>query len=90
MTMAGDEIEFDWDSLVPRFVHPVKVAIIEAMRWVGEPLSASELARIFERRDLSTIAYHLNKLVEVGVFEQVDERQVRGALQRFYLFTGAP
>ena len=88
--MAGDEIDFDWESLVPRFVHPLKVAIIEAMRWIGRPLSASELARVFlGEYNLSLVAYHLNMLVDADVFEQVGERQVRGAVQRSYFFPGA-
>ena len=86
--ISGDGLQFQWDSLVPHFVHPIKVAIIEAMLWTGRPLSASELARIFlEEFDLSLVSYHLNKLAEAGVFVQVGERQVRGAVQRFFYFS---
>ncbi len=88
--MAGGEIQFDWAGLVPRFVHPLKVATIEAMLWIGEPLSASELTSVFGREfGLSLVSYHLNKLVEAGVFEQVAEIQVRGALKHSYFFVGA-
>lgn len=86
---AGDELRFQWDALVPHFVHPIKVAIIEAMLWIDRPLSASELARVFlGESDLSLVSYHLNKLAGTGVIVQVGERQVRGALQRFYYFPG--
>ena len=36
---------FNWGSLVPYLIHPVKVAIIEAMEWVEVPLSPRELDR---------------------------------------------
>jgi hypothetical protein len=86
-TIEGDELQFHWDELVPHFVHPLKVAIIEAMLWIDRPISASELARVFlEEFDLSLVSYHLNKLAATGALEQVGERQVRGALQRFYFF----
>ncbi len=88
--MARDESQYDWAGLVPRFVHPVKVTIIEAMLWIGEPLSATDLTRILLNEfDLSLVSYHLTKLAELGVVEQVGERQVRGALQRFYFFPEA-
>lgn len=90
MTTVGDELQFDWAALVPHFVHPVKVTIIEAMLWIGQPLSASELAKVFfGEYDLSLISYHVVKLAQAGVLEQVRERQVRGALQRFYFFPRA-
>ena len=57
---------------------------------IGRPLSASELARVFlGEYNLSLVAYHLNMLVDADVFEQVGERQVRGAVQRSYFFPGA-
>ncbi len=87
VAMIGDELQFDWAGLVPHFVHPIKVEIIEAMIWIGQPLSASELAQVFfSEYDLSRVSYHLSKLAKAGVFEQVGQRQVRGAMQRFYYF----
>jgi len=87
--MAGDEIRFDWAGLVPHFVHPLKVSIIEAMLWIGRPLSAAELTRVFDSEfDLSLVSYHLSKLGEADVVELVEARAVRGALQRIYFFTG--
>ena len=87
--MEGGEFQFDWAGLVPHFVHPLKVSIIEAMLWVGRPLSATDLARVFLGEfDLSLVAYHLNKLAEAGAVELVEERQARGALQRIYFFPG--
>lgn len=89
--MAGDEIQFDWAGLVPRFVHPLKVAIIEATLWIGEPLSASQLARVFlDEFDLSLVSYHLNRLAKAEVVELVRQEQVRGAIQSFFYFPPEP
>lgn len=76
---------FSWDSLVPYLIHPVKVAIIEAMEWVEVPLSPRELDRLFDEEfGVSLVAYHMRTLAEVGVVEKVRQRPVRGALQTFY------
>jgi repressor of nif and glnA expression len=76
---------FDWTVLVPFFIHPVRVEIIEAMHWIGEPLSASDLNKVLEGRFGSPyISYHLLKLAEVKVIEKVRERQVRGAMEKFF------
>lgn len=81
----GDGQSFEWDALVPRVVHPLKVAIVEALLWIGEPLSAKELDRVFDEEwGLSLVAYHLRKLAALGVVEPVRRQAVRGALQTFY------
>jgi Helix-turn-helix domain len=76
---------FDWETLVALLIHPVKVSIIEAMSWVGEPLSATDLDRILSGQvGVSLISYHLRKLVELGVIQPVRKDAVRGAIQTFY------
>jgi hypothetical protein len=76
---------FNWDTLVPYLIHPVKVAIIEAMEWVDVPLAPRDLDRIFDEEfGVSLVAYHMRTLVDVGVVEKVRQRPVRGALQTFY------
>ncbi len=88
MMEGTEEFSFDWGSLVPHMVHPLKVAIVEALLWIGVPISASELTEVFEGEfSLSLIAYHVKKLAEAGVLAQVQQRQVRGATQRFYFFS---
>ncbi len=86
--MKDVEASFDWGALVPRIVHPLKVAIVEAVLWIDGPISASELEKVFEKRfSLSVVSYHMKKLAEAGVLAKVGERQVRGALQHFYFFS---
>jgi DNA-binding transcriptional ArsR family regulator len=76
---------FNWGTLVPLLVHPVKVEIIEAMAWIGLPLSATDLDRILRGQvGVSLLSYHLRKLAEVGALERARQEQVRGAMQTFY------
>jgi len=81
----GGQCPFSWDTLVPHVVHPVKVAIIEALRWIEVPLSPKELDRIFnEDYGVSLVSYHMRTLMDVGVVERVRQEAVRGATQSFY------
>jgi DNA-binding transcriptional ArsR family regulator len=76
---------FDWEALVPLLVHPVKVEIIEAMTWVEEPLSATDLDRVLRGQlGVSLLSYHLRKLAELNIIKRVRQEQVRGAVQTFY------
>jgi DNA-binding transcriptional ArsR family regulator len=88
-TMSGGEA-LDWGALVSRLVYPTKVWIIEALRWIGEPLSASELEKIFGGSlSVSAISYHVTTLAKLGVLERVDEFQIRGAWKKLYAFSPA-
>jgi Helix-turn-helix domain len=87
-TMGGNE-PFDWNVLVPHIVNPTKVAVIEAMSWIGVPLSASELEKVFDDEEfgLSRISYHVRTLAKAGILRMVRQRQVRGSIQTFYVFS---
>jgi hypothetical protein len=79
---------FDWEALVPLVAHPTKVAVIEAMTYIGRPLSASMLREVFNWEwTLSRVSYHVTTLAKFGVLIKVGERPVRGAMERFYFFT---
>jgi hypothetical protein len=87
VTAEGDELVFAWDELVPRVVHPLKVAIIEALLWIGAPLSATDLKNIFDDgSNLSLISYHLVTLAKVEALTIVRKRQGRGSVEKFYFF----
>ena len=76
---------FNWESLIPHLGHQGKVAIIEAMQWIEEPLSPRQLDRIFDEEfGLSLVAYHMRTLADAGVVKRVRQEPVRGALQSFY------
>jgi Helix-turn-helix domain len=87
--VKGDGSAFDWAVLVSRVVHPVQVAIVEALLWISHPLSASDLRDIFDEPSLhylSIVSYHLRKLEEFGVLRETGTRPVRGAVETFYFF----
>jgi hypothetical protein len=88
MTTMKEGEQFHWDTLVPRVVHSLKVAIVEAMLWLDQPLSSSDLVKLMDDSEinLSHVAYHVSKLVEVGALEAIRNRQVRGATETFYFF----
>jgi hypothetical protein len=89
MTAKGGE-RFDWGSLVPQVIHPLKVAIIEALAWIEEPLSATDFRKLFSQRfSTAVISYHLVKLAEADALELTRKRQVRGATEKFYFFPPA-
>jgi hypothetical protein len=78
---------FAWDALVPLLVHPMRVAVIEALVQIGQPLSARDLEKVFDEKfDLSLISYHVVQLAKVEAIVKVRERQVRGSLEKFYFF----
>lgn len=80
--------QFHWDALVPHVIHPVKVTIVEAMLWIDQPLSSTDLVKLMDDDEvyLSHVAYHVRKLAEAGALRPVRKRQVRGAIETFYFF----
>jgi len=76
---------WDWASVVP-LIHPVKVAIIEAMLWVGEPMSAVDVERMHETSPgLTTVSYHLRNLaVDFSILDLYREELVGAAWKRLY------
>jgi hypothetical protein len=77
--------KFVWENLLPLMVHDTKVAIIEALLYIGHPLSASELMRVlgFQQSQLGTVVFHANSLIEFGVLENAATRKVRGAEEKY-------
>lgn len=85
--MTGEEIpEGFWATLAACLLHPFQVQIIEAMRWIDRPLSASELVHVFERKQrLSTVAYHVRRLDSLGALKPAGQRHpARGSVEKFY------
>jgi hypothetical protein len=83
----GEEV-VDWCALAAQIVHPTKMQIIEAMRWIGEPISAVKLEAIFDKAiSLSNISYHVDSLAKLGTLKLIESHQVRGAHENFYYFT---
>lgn len=65
--------QYVWGNLALRLVHPLRVAIIEALYRCEQPLSVGDLASVLsESEDL--IRYHSKALVREGVLEVVEVR----------------
>lgn len=80
------DMEYDWGQLVPRFVHPIKVAIIETMFYMKQQLSASDLQELFcGEYPLSNIHYHLLTLKRAALVVKMREVQRRGATESFFM-----
>src|SRR4051812_18800722 len=43
--LTGDYPFPGWEPFLPHLVHPLKVAIVEALLWIREPLSAVQLGK---------------------------------------------
>jgi DNA-binding transcriptional ArsR family regulator len=86
-----EEGEFPWAEVVPLFVHPVKVAAIEALSWLDDPFSPKQLEEMSAGSfGVSIAAYHMRTLADLGLIEKSHQAQVRGALQTFYRLVRDP
>lgn len=74
-----------WPSLIECHIHPVKIAAVEALRWIGGPLSAKELwlMKVGEPK-YGNVAYHVKALADLGLIEQTHARPARGTMEKFY------
>lgn len=80
---GDDSFFFDWNPFVPQLVHPMKVAIVEALAYMEQPLSASELKRLFgDVRYISNVSYHLEELSQIGAVMPEEEQQVGGSTKK--------
>lgn len=66
-----DEIEAFWDALPPKVLHPLRVPILEAFRWTGEPHSAAMLVDVLDGEVTMWEAIaHLDALMRLGVMRR--------------------
>lgn len=85
MREGSEPLPFSWEELVPLLIHPLRVATIEALRYIGEPLSTADLKDVFDDEySLSVISYHLMTLAKVGAVVVVSRRQVGATTKRIY------
>jgi hypothetical protein len=79
-----EPLQFNWSALV-LLIHPMKTAIIEAMCWVDDPLSANLISRMTGGRySLQYVSYHVKSLADAGLIVEVAQRPVRGAMEHLY------
>jgi hypothetical protein len=79
-----------WEPFLPQLVHPLKVAIVEAILCVGEPLSAVQLGKVLRSADEgfceSNVRYHLRHLVQLDVLEPTAADNRGGPREKFFYF----
>jgi len=85
MRQLGGE-QFPWASLVSRVLHPIQVAVIEAMLWVELPVAPSDLGLMFDGQfTTSHVGYHAKALAHRRLLKLVDTEQMRGATRHLYV-----
>jgi hypothetical protein len=82
---------FDWAQLT-RLVHPMQVAVVEALLWIGRPLSAKDFSQMFAEQiggvnTTSYMSYHVRELAKIDVIEPAGTESVRGAMRKFYVLS---
>lgn len=90
---AAAQCSFDWAEFT-RLVHPMQVAIVEALLWIGQPLSAKDFSLLFAGQiehavaKTSFMSYHVRALAKAGLLELYGTESVRGAVRRLYFVAG--
>jgi hypothetical protein len=80
-----DKSDFDWASIAPRLLAPVYVWIVEGLRWIDQPLTVVEIARVTDRpRAAAALQFYLRQLIAAGGVEVAKTRTVRGVTVRSY------
>jgi hypothetical protein len=83
--------DFCWDTLGLRALHPARVEIIEALRWIDQSLSAADLVPVFEGRRLGLrLEYHLWRLCKLGVVKTKGDEGVAPRGQPSYRLVQRP
>lgn len=76
----SDKCQAFWAAVPPKARHPVRVPILEAFRWIGEPLSAIDLVDLFDGQDITMwgAAHQLRVLETLGVVRRYPEGREPG------------
>ena len=71
-----------WAGLVGRVLHPIQVQIIEALRWIDQPLSVGEFVEIAEGElQCSVFIRHIRRLSKLGAIELAERPSSRNPLE---------
>ena len=74
----------DWKKIALANTHPLQIAILEIFKRSERPLSPKDLAEELGR-DLGVVSYHVRTLRNAKLIKQKSKKQVRGAVQTFYV-----
>jgi len=74
-----------WEAAFFSLLHPVQIAVVEALGWTGEPMSSRLLFEVLGGAwPLGTVGYHVHRLALTGVLEERYREPVRGVTEHFY------
>jgi predicted transcriptional regulator len=83
--MRSEDEDFCWGAPAARFLHPVRIQIVESIRRAGRPLSIAELADSLGGRPAAPrVANHLHRLKRLGIVAPVGGRRRGSALLHRY------
>ncbi len=81
----GRKAGFCWGTIVAKVIHPIDVQIIEALRWIEQPLSAGDLAQLFnDGHSWAKIGRHLRRLAKLDAIEISEPITLRKAIDVRY------
>jgi DNA-binding transcriptional ArsR family regulator len=87
---APSDKPYKEDDLIRAVNHPLRRQILRLLHSSRDPLSPMQIEKTLElgdepKENLSTISYHVRVLADYKISPKVGQRQVRGAMQRFYV-----
>ena len=69
-------------------LHPIRFRIVTAI--AAYKMTTKEIADLMPEIPLTTLYRHINILVEAGLMRVVEEKQIRGTIERTYALTAPP
>lgn len=81
-----------WQELAPRLIHPTKIELIEALSWIGEPLTVTDFFALLAPAESSIdyLRYHLKQLDSAEVVVEVPDQSLSNPDERRYWFSTPP
>ncbi|WP_154307398.1 helix-turn-helix domain-containing protein [Metabacillus lacus] len=64
-------------------LHPVRIKVLQVLA-LGKPLTVQQINQQLPQIAQATLYRHLNKLVKGGMIQAVEEKQVRGTVEKTY------
>ena len=74
----------NWERLARANTHPLRVSILEVLSIDGGRILSPKDLSLELQAPLSTVNYHVTELRRSNLVEDVEEKQVRGAIEHFY------
>lgn len=72
-----------WGELAARVLHPVQVEIIEALRWIDQPLTAIDLLHVLDNKRVGLrIEHHLKRLRRIDALVVVDQEGMQTPIRQ--------